>query len=108
MGRKIKHPDHAGRMPGHPRYGNPSDPAEEAARVLKAYKNIDDWQRKTGAQLSGGVSMQYGDGKVYDVTIGNPAIAQKVVSRPIDPPPIPKALPEPAEAALEPAPVNVK
>lgn len=100
-------PDHAGRMPDHPRYGNPSAPAEEAERVGKARDNLVEWQRKTGAEFSGGVSMSYGDGPTYKVPIGDREIAQKIVSRPLPPKPPTRALPEPAEAAPEPPPVTV-
>lgn len=93
-------PDHAGRMPDHPRYGNPSDPAEEVQRIRRAYQNIENWQDQYG-EFSGGVSMQYGSGKVYEVPIGDPEIAAKIVSRPIASQPV-KALPEPAESAPEP------
>jgi hypothetical protein len=101
MARKS-HPDHAGRMPDHPRYGNPSDEAEEAGRIGKAYENVDKWQRKYGAEFSGGVSMSYGDGPVYNVPIGDREIGQKIVGRPISQQPKPMALPEPAESAPEP------
>lgn len=98
----ARFPDHAGRLPSDPRYGNPSDPDEEASRIGKAYENVDKWQRKYGAEFSGGVKMQYGDGPVYNVPIGNPEIAAKINSRPIVAPAPVKALPEPAEAAPEP------
>lgn len=98
---KPQHPDHAGRMPGHPRYGNPSDEGEEAARIGKAFQNMEDWKERNGG-FSGGVTMQYGNGPVYQVGIGQPEIAQKIVSRPIAPPVETKALPEPAKAVLPP------
>ncbi len=76
------------------RKGNPSDPAEEAERVRKAYQNVQNWQDKYGAQFSGGVSMQYGAGKQYNIQIGQSEIAQKIVSRPLPPMEEVKALPE--------------
>lgn len=94
MAKKSK-PDHAGRMPDHPRYGNPSDPAEEETRIRGAFQNVQDWQDKYGAQFSGGVTMGYGD-KSYHVPIGDPAIADRIVSRPIGKEAEAKALPEPA------------
>ncbi len=75
------------------RKGNPSDPAEEAERARKAYQNLADWQDRN-AVFSGGVSMQYGAGKQYNVQIGQPEIAQKIVSRPLPPMEEVKALPE--------------
>lgn len=80
-------PDHAGRMPDHPRYGNPSDPSEEAGRVGMAAKNLDDWRERTGAQFSGGVTMSVG-GKAFDVPIGDREIAQKVTGRALPPAPV--------------------
>ncbi len=101
-------PDHEGRMPDHPRYGNPSDPTEEVERVRAAYESFDKWQRKYGGEFSGSVSMSVGDGKVYTVPVGDREIAQKVVSRPIAyTTPVARALPEPAEAAPEPPPIPV-
>jgi len=86
------------------RRGNPSDPAEEAERIRKAYENVDNWQRKYGGEFSGSVKMSVGSGPVYEVPIGQPEIAQKIVSRPIAPP---TAVPliESAESAPEPSPL---
>lgn len=108
MARK-KLPDHEGRLPNHPRYGNPSDPAEEAARIGLAIKNLDDWQSRTGAQFSGGVTMQYGErgNMMYSVDVGDKKIAQAISGRPITADPV-KALPEKAESAPEPAPLPKK
>ena len=77
-------------MPGHPRYGNPSDPQEEADRISGVTRNLEAWASKYGVEFSGGVSMQFGSGKRYEVGIGNPEIAQKVVSRPLPAPFKPK------------------
>lgn len=83
---RPQYPDHLGRMPGHPRYGNPCDPQEEAERISGALKNLDDWAMKYGGSFSGGVNMQYGSGKKYSVQVGSPELAQKIVSRPLSPP----------------------
>lgn len=91
---KPQYPDHAGRMPDHPRYGNPSDPNEESDRIEGAAKNLENWAAKYGGSLSGGVSMQYGSGKKYEVPIGQPEIAQKVVSRPLAASPVAPSLPK--------------
>ena len=92
---------------GKRRHGNPSDPNEEAERVRKAYENVDEWQKKYGSELSGGVKMSFGNGPAYEVPIGRPEIAQKVVSRPITSQTMSKKdLPEPAEAAPEPPPLQ--
>ncbi len=105
MSRK-KHPDHAGRLPSDHRYGNPSDPNEEADRIRKAYENVDNWQKKYGSEISGAVKMSYGAGPTYEVTIGDKQIAQKVTSRPItSTAPLGRSLPEPAESAPEPPPL---
>jgi len=72
------------------RRGNPSDPDEEAERVRKALGNLETWKSQSGGEFSGGVTMQYGSGKKYHVQIGNPELAQRIVSRPIEqsnPPP---------------------
>lgn len=110
MARKI-HPDHAGRMPDHPRYGNPSDPAEEESRLQGALKNVQDWQDKYGGQFSGGVTMSYGGensaGKSYHVPIGDAKLADKISSRPLTPPIEAKALPEPMPSAPEPIPAQL-
>ena len=87
------------------RRGNPSDPAEEAERIRRAYENVDNWQKKYGSEFSGQVKMSYGAGPTYEVTIGDKQIAQKVASRPIEAPSKQTALPEPAEAAPEPPPL---
>lgn len=100
MAPKI-YPDHAGRMPSDPRYGNPSEPAEEGARIAGAAKNLDDWAKKTGVRFSGGITMGVG-GKLYEVPVGDTVIAQKVASRAIPPKPPVQALSEPADAAPEP------
>ncbi len=102
--RKKSKLDHAGRSPDHPRYGNPSDPLEEADRIRAAYENVDNWQKKYGSELSGGVKMSFGNGPTYEVPIGRPEIAQKVTSRPIMQEKG-KYLPEPAESAPEPPPL---
>jgi hypothetical protein len=77
-----------------PRHGNPSDPAEEAERVRKAHENLTKWQDRHSGFSGGlsmqnfsGVSMQMGDGKRYEVPIGDPkiAIAQTITSRPLPP-----------------------
>lgn len=110
MARK-KYPDHAGRMPDHPRYGNPSDESEEVQRILGAQKNLEDWQDRYGGQFSGAVSMSYGppddSASKYTVQIGDTQIANKISGRPIAAPEV-KALPEPAEAASEPLPIPVQ
>jgi hypothetical protein len=81
------------------RRGNPSDPDEEAERVRKALANVQNWQNKYGAEFSGGVSMQMGSGKKYEVPIGDREIAQKVVSRPLPAPDSILALPPAAYSA---------
>ncbi len=87
---------------GKRRHGSPSDPNEEAERILKAYENLGLWEKKYGSELSGGVKMSFGNGPTYEVPIGRPEIEQKVVSRPIAAPEQKKSLPEPAESAPEP------
>lgn len=103
-----KLPDHLGRMPDHPRYGNPSDPAEEAERIAGAAKNLDDWRDKYGGEFSGGVRMSYG-GQAFDVQVGDKEIAQKITSRAL---PTTRTsvqvFPEPAESAPEPPPITVQ
>lgn len=106
MARK-KHPDHAGRMPDHPRYGNPSDPTEETVRIRNAHDNVEKWRREYAGEFSGGVTMQYGSGKVYEVPIGNPEIAQKISGRALGPTPETQSLPEPAEFAPEPTKLGI-
>ena len=76
-------PDHVGRMPQDPGYGNPCDPMEEATRIRLAYENVERWQRTSGGSFSGGVTMSQGEGRTYHVPIGDPEIAAKVSSRPI-------------------------
>ena len=84
-----------------PRHGNPSDPAEEAERVRKAHENLTKWQDQYGG-FSGGVSMQMGSGRKYEVPIGNPEIAQKIVSRPLPPKVDLKTLTAPTHEPLDP------
>lgn len=73
--------------------GNPSDPEEEAERVGKALQNLQDWQNKFGG-FSGGVRMPSGRSKVYEVPIGQPEIASKVMPTTI------AALPQAASSAV--------